>query len=193
MLRLSTLPFTTNLPFGECDLCWAGREGNPLWPGGGGHFAYNEEKKIRVDAFVSKRELPDLPGGGRWGSYSSLISADQFYFPIYSRTFSLSPTGHSVPGSVLDVVYSFTHGFIAASDRHSPLMDLRVKLDERPGFAALKCDMNCANILASSSGGLRDKILSRVESFVITGAADPLFVKEHSMTRYVEWLKAQGR
>ena len=140
------------------------------------------------------RPLPELRDNGDWGSYSSLVSTEQFYYPRYTRTFVVNPEHHGVPRSVLEVIHSFTHGLTAAPDPlpfFSPY--LRVHLEERPDFPEIERNLQCADVLRASWGGLRDKILSRVEVFVIKGEADPSFVKQHSEARHAEWLKARGK
>jgi hypothetical protein len=193
MIRLSTLPFTTNLPFDECDLCWTGSEGHPLWPGG--FFCYNEKKQLMIKGSVADpRSFADLQGGGQWGSYSSLAFGGQFVYPNYKRTFSVNLEHRGVPGSILQVTYSFTHGWTAVSEPR-PFVPryVRVHLEKRPDFPEIARDLQCAGVLLAWGGGLRDKILSRVESFVIDGEAAPAFVKQHSEARLAEWLKAQGK
>jgi hypothetical protein len=193
MIRLSTLPFTTNLESDQCDLCWVGNEGYPLWTGA--DVCYDKEKRIVISGSIADpRPLPELREGGIWGSYSSLVLTEQFYYPRYIRTYVISAEHRGVPRSVLEVIHSFTHGLTAASNPR-PFFPryLRVHLEERPDFPEIEHNLQCADALRAWSGGLRDKILSRVEVFVIKGEADPSFVKQHSETRHAEWLNARGK
>jgi hypothetical protein len=193
MLRLSTLPFTTNLPFDECDLCWAGREGYPLWPDGGGYFAYDKERKIRIYESVRKRELPDLLGGGWWSLYREESPTASFYYPTYQRSFVLHgdafgnpPPGITLqPGVLLRTVYSFTHG-ISFDFRSS------VFLEEKPNFRDIEKNIHCHHILSEIPTNDRTRYLSKVESYLIEGDADPSFVVTDSAARQAGWLKARG-
>jgi hypothetical protein len=188
MLRLDTLPFTTNLTCESCELRWANEEGHPLWPGKGGFFSYDAEKQIRIlSGGADSRRLPNLPGGGFWGFYNTKWPNNSFYFPIYTKTFvsKFDKDGKPIQVAwneriVLRVVHHFSHCIG---------IDFTEKfwMESKPDFSETKMNLLCHTVLSGANGDVNN-VLSRVEVFVVEGDPDAAFVEQHSEQRYAEWM-----